>query len=1419
MTIEQLVKNQNNSVLIVDDTDENLKFLSNILIADGYSVAQANSGEQAFVSLKAQWPGIILLDVMMPEMDGFEVCRKLKADPETSNIPVIFISALGDEQSKATGFDLGAVDFITKPFRKVEILARVKTHLNLYQLQFELKEKNNILEAEILIRKQAEAALLESEERYRTTLYSIGDGVITTDANGRVKLMNGVAEQLTQWQQEFAVGKTLEEVFSIINEDTREQVEIPVRKVLREGAIVGLANHTLLIAKDGAERPIADSGAPIRNEKGEIEGVVLVFRDQTEERKAEKALKESEKRFKLLYENAPLSYQSLDNQARLVDVNPTWLQTLGYTRDEVIGRSFGDFMTPESAELIQARFANFIAVGEIHNYEFEMIRKDGTHFPVSYDGLIGHDELGHFKQTHCIFTDITQRKKAETALRESEERFRSIIESSPIGKYIYQLQKDGRLIFMGANPSADRIIGIDHQSLMGKTIQQAFPNLAETGVPEMYARIAKGEIGTQSFEIDYSENQINGFFQITVFRIGNNLIAVDFTDISDRKRTEIALRKNEEKFRSLFENGTVGTSMTSIDGTMTINARMHEMLGYSEAEFRNKKWQEITHPDDIKMSEDVINKLIQGQAQQLRFEKRYLHKNGSIVWTDVSTTLHRDENDQPDFFITSISDITERKQFELKLQRSEQELKKAQQITHIGSWYLNLANNEVVWTEELFKMYGFDPTLPVPPYSEHMKLFTSESWELLSKSLANTAETGSPYELELKTVREDGSNGWMWVLGETVKDVAGKTIGLWGAAQDISARKQAEQALFESEEMMRNSQSVAHICSYSTNLNVNDIGTRSWKCSPEFYKIFGINQSYPHTIEGWANFIHPDYREEMVAYHEYVIKERIPFEHEYKIIRIEDGAERWVFGTGKLELDEKGNPIRMHGAIQDITESKRHLETIQNERQLLRTLIDNLPVTVYIKDKNARKIVANTLDLATIGIMDDSHVLGKTELELFDNEIGRRGYEDDLNVIRTAKPVLNREEYFFSDKGEIHWLLTSKMPLLDENGKPTGLVGISRDITEQKKAESQIQKLTESIEQSPSTIIITDINGAIEYVNQKFCEITGYTKEEALGQNPRILKSGEMSDESYRHLWVTISSGEVWRGEFHNRKKNGELYWEWATLTSIKNDRGEITNYIAIKEDISLRKEMEVDLIIAKEKAEESDRLKSAFLANMSHEIRTPLNSIIGFSELLSDSDFRVDQKIEFVDHIIRNGNNLLNIISDIVDISKIEAGEITIRKSKVHVKNLMNEIHSLHTLNVEEKLLKLKSTCLISEKDEDIFVIADKERLQQIFNNLISNALKFTATGYIEVGCELSGDMIKFYVRDTGIGIPKAFLDLIFDRFRQVETSLTRKSGGNGLGLAISKNLVELMGGTIWVESETGKGSTFYFTLPATSR
>ncbi|HAH25089.1 MAG TPA: hypothetical protein DCL77_15255 [Prolixibacteraceae bacterium] len=503
---------------------------------------------------------------------------------------------------------------------------------------------------------------------------------------------------------------------------------------------------------------------------------------------------------------------------------------------------------------------------------------------------------------------------------------------------------------------------------------------------------------------------------------------------------------------------------------------------------------------------------------------------------------------------------------------------------------------------------------------------------------------------------------------------------------------------------------------------------------------------------------------------------------------------------------------RVIGIVRDITERKKAEQELSRERMMLRTLIDNLPATIYVKDAQCRKIIANKADLDIVGLKSEE-VIGKTDLETFNNEVGQRGFADDMIVIKTRVPVLNREEDFIDSNGIKRWLLTSKIPLTDENGNVLGLVGIGRDITTQKRDQEQILKLSKGIEQNPSSIEITDINGIIEYVNPRLCETTGYTSEEIIGKHTRFLKSNEMSEEIYSDLWKTIGSGSVWKKELINKKKDGSLFWELVTLTSIKNDKGLITNYIAIKEDITARKEMEAELINAKEKAEESDRLKSAFLANMSHEIRTPLNSIIGFSELLADPDFDHVQKDEFIKTIIDNGNSLLVIISDIMDFSMLEARQMIIRKEIISTKALLNELLSDFGKKAKQRGLELRLDK--SSDDRDIIIENDSYRIKQVFNNLIGNALKFTHEGYIEVGYQLKDEMIEFHVKDTGIGIAPEYHLAIFDRFRQVDTAKTRKYGGNGLGLAISKNLVELLGGNIWVTSEPDNYSNFYFTIP----
>jgi signal transduction histidine kinase len=252
---------------------------------------------------------------------------------------------------------------------------------------------------------------------------------------------------------------------------------------------------------------------------------------------------------------------------------------------------------------------------------------------------------------------------------------------------------------------------------------------------------------------------------------------------------------------------------------------------------------------------------------------------------------------------------------------------------------------------------------------------------------------------------------------------------------------------------------------------------------------------------------------------------------------------------------------------------------------------------------------------------------------------------------------------------------------------------------------------------------------------------------------------------------------------------------------------------IGIDRDITSRIQAEAELIKAKEKAEESDRLKSAFLANMSHEIRTPLNSIIGFSELMQEPDFDHDQLPQFATIIQNSGTNLLSIISDIMDISKIEAGLVQIRKHEFSVSKLISNLQKEYAFQAIKKGIDLNLDP--SNPNEEIFVCSDEIKLRQILINLLGNAIKFTEKGSIELSMRKAGKFLQFHVKDTGIGIPDEYQQQIFERFHQIESSLSRRYGGNGLGLAISKSLAELLGGSLWLESKQGVGSTFYFNVP----
>ncbi|WP_372776008.1 PAS domain S-box protein [Mangrovibacterium sp.] len=374
------------------------------------------------------------------------------------------------------------------------------------------------------------------------------------------------------------------------------------------------------------------------------------------------------------------------------------------------------------------------------------------------------------------------------------------------------------------------------------------------------------------------------------------------------------------------------------------------------------------------------------------------------------------------------------------------------------------------------------------------------------------------------------------------------------------------------------------------------------------------------------------------------------------------------------------------------------------------------------------------------------------------------------------------------------------------------ILSVVLDVTGKRIIERQLRLLNRAVEHNPVMMMITDREGKIEYVNPSFSKITGYSNDDIVGKTPQILKSGFQSHSFYKNLWTTILSGQEWTAEMRNKKKDGSYYWENCIISPIYNNKFEITHFVAVKEDITQKKDLIRDLVVAKEKAEESDRLKTAFLANMSHEIRTPMNSILGFLELLQEPDFKKDIHADFLSVVQQSSDRLLNTINDIIETSELEARQVKVVLQDIVLNDLMSYLEKIFLPDAEKKKIAFR---VVNRFLADFIFRSDKERLESILINLLKNAFKFTKSGYVEIGWYGEHGRIVCYIRDTGLGIHKDKLDVIFDRFTQAEVNETRSYEGAGLGLSIAKLNAELLNGSVWAESEPGKGSTFYLQIP----
>lgn len=500
---------------------------------------------------------------------------------------------------------------------------------------------------------------------------------------------------------------------------------------------------------------------------------------------------------------------------------------------------------------------------------------------------------------------------------------------------------------------------------------------------------------------------------------------------------------------------------------------------------------------------------------------------------------------------------------------------------------------------------------------------------------------------------------------------------------------------------------------------------------------------------------------------------------------------------------------------EEVDEQTRALRVSEEK---LRIILDSAAEAIYGTDLNGTCTFCNSACLRMLGYEHPEDVIGKNMHPLIHHSHadGLALPVDDCRIYQ----AFNRNETAHADD-EVFWRADGSCFPVEywshpqyHNGIIIGSVVTFLDISERIQNQKRLLQLSGAVENSPSIIVITDLHGRIEYVNPKFTAVTGYLPEEVIGGNPSLLNAGIQPTGFFKELWNTILSGREWKGDIYNKKKNGECYWEHASISPIHNKNGVITHFVAIKEDVSEQKQNAEELQQARDAADAANRAKSDFLANMSHEIRTPLSAILGFSQLALKGNLPPKQH-DYIEKVRKAGSSLIGIVNDILDFSKIEAGKLDMEHTLFNLKETLSNVVSVLHQKILDKGLTLH---LDISPDIASHLFGDPHRLSQVVTNLLGNAIKFTEHGEVALTVTLlkqgvEGDELLFSVRDTGIGLSGEQTARLFQPFTQADTSTTRRFGGTGLGLSISKKLVEMMHGNIWCESRQGEGSTFSFT------
>jgi PAS domain S-box-containing protein len=1200
-------------------------------------------------------------------------------------------------------------------------------------------------------------------------------------------------------------------------------------------------------------------GQSMCTETGQLEQVLGIVQDITERKQVETALQKSQEQLSLAVEFGRVAIWNWDVASGQLALNSVAFEILGYPPDsfEPTYDHWLQAVHPDDRNAADQAVEQAIAAQQAFAIEYRVLWPDGSQHWIMDCGRAIYDANGQPVRAAGIMLDITDRKIAEQALQESETRFRQLAEAVQEGFFVLDVVSN---CYAYINPALLTIMG------MAEADFEVMTHWLDRVHPEDRDRIAAAveqQLGGEVFDQDYRFIRPDGELRwlrsrsFSVYDQAGALIRLVGTvdDITERKLAELALQQlNSElearvrqrtqeiqKLAALVENSTDLIGMANLDGeTIYLNRTGHQLLGVTPDDLLGRPVDTFLCPDErLRLQQEVWPLVLQQGFWQGESTFRHLQTGEDITLEQAIFLIQDPESDGTLCMGTVCRDIRDRKQAELALQQSEERFRQIAETIQDVFWMTTPDSADMLYVSPAFEqVWGLSCKQLYQSPQAWLEAVHPEDQPSV-KDLLVAASASGGYSKIYRIFRPNGEMRWIHDRAFPVLNEAGEVYRLVGVAKDITDRKQAGLALQESETRFRQLFSAT-----PTPIQGYDKDRRVIFWNQASTALYGYTEA-----EALGQRV-----EDLI----------IPEPMQAAIVPVVDA---WITGTGAPVPNGELSLRHKTGKLVPVYSTHVKFNSLQGEPEMYCIDVDlreikQAEMALRDSEERFRQIAETIQDVFWMTTPDASEVLYMSSaFEAVWGQPVDAIYQDALlwfeaihpddqpRLAKATGPQLAQgyDEIYrvIRPDGELRWVHDRAFPVHNEAGEIYRVVGLAKDITQAWQDELRLQesekRFRAAFEQAAVGMVQADLTGRLVRVNQAFCNLLGYSATELCAKTyADITHPADLAQDQANV--ICLLAGEVPSFVMEKRylRSDGAVVWSNLTVSLIRDSVGEPQYFIGVISDITDRKQAAAalqqlnleleqrvetrtqELQTAMETAEAANRAKSTFLANMSHELRTPLNAILGFTQLMArDLALSIENR-EYLGIINRSGEHLLNLINDILEMSKIEAGQVQMNVSSFDLIALLDALQDMFLLRAKHKGLDLLIEC---DAALPRYLKTDEHKLRQVLINLVGNAIKFTANGQVALRVGLASALLAepnaattvaltFKVDDTGLGIDPSDIDSLFQPFTQVNQT-DNPQEGTGLGLPISRQFIHLLGGELTVDSQPGVGSTFSFTIP----